>query len=45
MTPLLEGETLVSTLCLLQELIPPADWIDVTGDVPEAPELPEDAIP
>jgi hypothetical protein len=35
----------LSTLCLLQEIIPPGDWIDVTGEVPEPPELPEGAIP
>jgi hypothetical protein len=35
----------LSAFCLIQSMVPPEDFLDASGDIPEPPELPEGAIP
>jgi hypothetical protein len=35
----------MSAFCLIQSMVPPEDFLEASGDIPEPPELPEGAIP
>jgi hypothetical protein len=35
----------MSAFCLIQAMVPPEDFPGTSGDIPQPPELPEDAIP